>query len=93
MFLKQVFSHPLLAAASAGAIKLLIFLDWFRCPFQEAFPDLPPAKEPSSYAGLKHTSVHTIVQPSMCAGYYSRGSSNQGQGLMQWLARAQVSRL
>lgn len=62
-------------------------------PLPGSLPRLPPAKEPSSYAGLKHTSVHTIVHPSMCAGYYSRGSSNQGQGLIQWLARAQLSRL
>lgn len=33
--------RSLLAAGIAGAIKLLIFLDWFRCPSQEAFPDFP----------------------------------------------------
>lgn len=73
IFLKQIFGF----SGNSRCYQALIFLEWFRCPFQVAFPDFPTRRK-LPCAGLPRHSVHIAVHSGTCAGDYSKGSSNQG---------------
>lgn len=84
MFLKP---HPLGSLAdswNSRRCELQIFLDWLRCPLQEAFPDFCHRRN------LLLPALGACHLPA-CAGYFSRGLFQaEGQGLTWGGARAQL---